>query len=36
MYRKRAQENERVQGEQPGIMFAKGAEKCEMGKEVLD
>ena len=36
MYRKRAQENERVKGEQPGIMFVNGAEKCGMGNEVLD
>lgn len=36
MHRKSEQGNERVQGEQPGIMFASGAEKCGMGNEVLD
>jgi hypothetical protein len=36
MHRKRAEGNERMQGEQPGIMLASGAEKCGMGNEVLD
>jgi hypothetical protein len=36
MHRKSAQGNERMQGEQPGIMFASGAEKSGIGNEVLD
>jgi hypothetical protein len=36
MHSKSAQGNETVQGERPEIMFARGAEKCGLGNEVLD
>jgi hypothetical protein len=36
MHRKSAQGNGRVVGEQPGIMFGSGAEKCGMGKYWID
>ena len=35
MHRKRAQGNERMLGEQPGIMFASGAGKCGMRNKYL-